>query len=502
MSKLRLHGSSSGYTEIAPVAASGNNTLTLPNDGTIISKDSSGAVGVTSVQSTNANFSGTTRITSGISTTLNITTSRINTGIVTTFTATNSTFAGDIDPSANGVYDIGASNLKFKQIFVNNIDASAGIVTAKTFVPTEGQSSHRNIMINGAMNVAQRGTSDTTDVQGFTTVDRWQITWGGANAIIETHQEQLSSSDTGPWALGFRNAYKLVNGNQSSGAQAGDYVHIRYGMESQDLSSSGWNYTSSSDYVTFSFWVKSSVAQNFYGYFRTIDGTQRMYPFETGSLSANTWTKVIKTIPGDSNLQFDNNNDLGMHIMLMPFLGTDFTGSPTLNTWANNNDSARVPNMTSTWWTTDDATFHLTGVQLERGPVSTPFEHRNFGEELARCQRYYYLHGTGTGNYGLQGNGIMGLNASTVTGKIIMWFPVPMRAKPSATFHTANQFRNDTGLAANDSTFGAIWADATSVNSAWCDFPGGSGSNFSESKACMVYARSGSNAKMAFSAEL
>ena len=357
-------------------------------------------------------------------------------------------------------------------------------------------------MINGAMNVAQRGTSDTTDVQGFTTVDRWQITWGGANAIIETHQEALSSSDTGPWALGFRNAYKLVNGNQSSGAQAGDYVHIRYGMESQDLSSSGWNYTSSSDYVTFSFWVKSSVAQNFYGYFRTIDGTQRMYPFETGSLSANTWTKVIKTIPGDSNLQFDNNNDLGMHIMLMPFLGTDFTGSPTLNTWANNNDSARVPNMTSTWWTTDDATFHLTGVQLERGPVSTPFEHRNFGEELARCQRYYYLHGTGTGNYGLQGNGMMGLNASTVTGKIIMWFPVPMRAKPSATFHTANQFRNDTGLAANDSTFGAIWADATSVNSAWCDFPGGSGSNFSESKACMVYARSGSNAKMAFSAEL
>ena len=49
MSKIRLHGSSSGYTEIAPVAASGNNTLTLPNDGTIISKDSAGAVGVTSV---------------------------------------------------------------------------------------------------------------------------------------------------------------------------------------------------------------------------------------------------------------------------------------------------------------------------------------------------------------------------------------------------------------------------------------------------------------------
>ena len=79
MSKIRLHGSSSGYTEIAPVAASGNNTLTLPNDGTIISQDSAGAIGVTSVRSTNAHFSGTTRITTGITTTAQITTAKVTT---------------------------------------------------------------------------------------------------------------------------------------------------------------------------------------------------------------------------------------------------------------------------------------------------------------------------------------------------------------------------------------------------------------------------------------
>ena len=79
MSKIRLHGSSSGYTEIAPVAASGNNTLTLPNDGTIISKDSAGAVGVTSVRATNAHFSGTTRVTTGITTTATITTAKVTT---------------------------------------------------------------------------------------------------------------------------------------------------------------------------------------------------------------------------------------------------------------------------------------------------------------------------------------------------------------------------------------------------------------------------------------
>ena len=84
MSKIRLHGSSSGYTEIAPVAASGNNTLTLPNDGTIISKDSAGAFGITAVRATNAHFSGTTRVTTGITTTATITTGTITTAKVTT----------------------------------------------------------------------------------------------------------------------------------------------------------------------------------------------------------------------------------------------------------------------------------------------------------------------------------------------------------------------------------------------------------------------------------
>ena len=79
MSKIRLHGTSSGYTEIAPVAASGNNTLTLPNDGTIISHDSAGAIGITSVRATNAHFSGTTRVTSGITTTATITTAKVTT---------------------------------------------------------------------------------------------------------------------------------------------------------------------------------------------------------------------------------------------------------------------------------------------------------------------------------------------------------------------------------------------------------------------------------------
>ena len=86
----------------------------------------------------------------------------------------------------------------------------------------------------------------------------------------------------------------------------------QYKIEAQDIANSGWNYTSASSFITLSFWVKSSVAQTFYGYIKTRDGSHRVsYPFSTGSLSADTWTKVTKTIPGNSNLQFDNNNEKG-----------------------------------------------------------------------------------------------------------------------------------------------------------------------------------------------
>ena len=84
-----------------------------------------------------------------------------------------------------------------------------------------------------------------------------------------------------------------------------------------------------------SFWCKSSVAQNFYGYFYSHDGTAQSLAFETGSLTADTWTKVVLKIPGNSNLQFDNNNDNGLDLYISQFWGTDRTDpGKSLNSWA------------------------------------------------------------------------------------------------------------------------------------------------------------------------
>ena len=246
-----------------------------------------------------------------------------------------------------------------------------------------------NLIDNGAMNVAQRGTSYTGTNQ-YNTVDRFLIRIGGVDENLTMEQVNVASGTT-PYTLGFRKAFKVTNGNQTSGAGAGDYIQIIQRIEGQNVAQSGWNYVSSSSNITLSFWVKSSVAQNFYGYLRSIDGTGQLYPYETGSLSADTWTKITKTIPGNSNLTFNNVTTEGLQFLIAPFQGTDYTASSvTLNQWAAYASGTRTPDSTSTWYTTNDSTFEITGVQIEVGDSASDFAHESFHETLSKCQRYYF----------------------------------------------------------------------------------------------------------------
>ena len=382
MSKIRLHGSSSGYTEIAPVAASGNNTLTLPNDGTIISKDSNGAVGVTSV----------------VTTTATITTAKVGAAVT---------------------------------ISESGIEASGIGITCANINGTQ-IGGRRNLIINGAMEVAQRGTSSTGTTYGL---DRMKQEHSGTDEAPTYAQVDISSG-TSPYTEGFRKALKVTNGNQTSGAGSSDYVYWWTILEAQDVAKSGWNYTSASSFITISFWIKSSVAQNFYGMLQTADGTAQNYVYETGSLTADTWTKIIKTIPGNSNLQFNNDNGPGFYwAPARAFDGTDRTASMSLETWAAYSGSSRTPDATSTWYTTNDATLEITGLQMEVGPQATAFEHRSMGEELLLCQRYYFK--LGKLDYisqHMSANEVYGIGMSDNDGTNIyamVNFPVRMRDAPT-----------------------------------------------------------------------
>ena len=456
MSKIRLTGSNSGYVEIASAADAGNLTFVLPTSGTsLIGNGNNVFTGITTftndfkleggsydvlwdASDNQLEFDDNAKLSFGASSDLQI----YHDGNHNIFNASN----GFVKFNNNvfQVYNQGGNNISFEVVpgsytklfhgtsnklqTTNTGVVVSGIMTATEINYTGGQNlSNRNLIINGAMNVAQRGTSST--VNGYGSVDRFRPYFQGNDNAITQAQVDVASGTT-PYTLGFRKAFKLTNGNQTGGAGANDAIQIQTSLEAQDLANCGWNYTSSSSFVTLSFWIKSSVAQNFYCFLRTNDGTEQRYTFETGSLSVDTWTKITKTIPGNSNIQFDNNNGNGLTIFFVAFYGTDFTDSGvTLNQWATYASGTRMPDYTSTWYTTNNATLELTGVQLEIGSVATPFEHRSFHDDYLRCCRYYF----GGDNTYTSGSVYYGSVYSSGNTMIRVPHPVPMRTTPTAS---------------------------------------------------------------------
>tara|TARA_B100000963_G_scaffold359822_1_gene388357 strand:+ start:917 stop:1966 length:1050 start_codon:yes stop_codon:yes gene_type:complete len=239
----------------------------------------------------------------------------------------------------------------------------------------------RNLIINGAMQVAQRGTSSTFD--SYRTVDRTRTNHGGAS--VTQSQQTLTSGS--PYNEGFRYFLRVTNTSASSATSAN--MQFLQFIEAQNIAGSGWNYTSSSSNITFSCWVRSSLAGTYVFRLRTFDGTSYAYASKF-TLLADTWTKITKTIPGNSNLQFDNNNESGLEVNITPHFGTNFTDSGfTDDAWGAYSSGSRSDDFDQNWCNTVNATFDTTAWQLEVGDSASEFEHRSFAEELSLCQRYF-----------------------------------------------------------------------------------------------------------------
>ena len=355
-------------------------------------------------------------------------------------------------------------------IKVNNLESSTGGgVVAKLASVNGGGIGTKNLVINGAMIIQQKMnayTSGGQNLTGIKTTDRFRGDWSGTDNSPTQIPVDVAAGTT-PYSLGFRKCFKIINGNQTSGAGASDFVGIDTILEAQDIATSGWNYTSASSFVTLSFWVKSSVAQNFYGYLFTSDGTSQNYPFETGSLTADTWTKITKTIPGNSNLTFNNDNGAGLQIQFWAYLGTSYTGTITLNQWGAFAGATRTPDNTSTWYTTDDATFEITGVQLEVGSVATDFEHRSYGQELALCQMYY-TRLTGSGGNEMHFTGSTKQQQYVSCSRVEL--PTTMRTAPSISFSGTRDiyfYSNDnsgfSGDVIDPNSFNVRWGSSSTI---------------------------------------
>ena len=342
--------------------------------------------------------------------------------------------------------------------------------------------------------VAQRGQSSTTS--GYQTVDRWRNQFGGTEENNTQAQSSLSSSDT-PFSFGFRKSFKVTNGNQTGGADANNLVYIRHHIEDQNIANSGWNYTSSSSFITLSFWVRASVAQDYHFHLRTMGNPVQLYPMEM-TLAANTWTKITKTIPGNSNIVFDNDNTDGMHVNFNLYCGTDYTSSSANNDqWqAYSGSIFGGKDQTTTWYTTNDATFEITGVQLEVGDTATSFEHRSYGEELHRCHRYYQkLSGDVLTYYGV-GN----VDGGTMA-QILVNFVTEMRTEPTSldTSGTASDYFIRVTTNATCTSVPTL-SNRTTKNAMVIFYASGHG--FTNGQACFARAANNTNGFLGFSAEL
>jgi len=239
----------------------------------------------------------------------------------------------------------------------------------------------RNLIINGDMRIAQRGTSATgvgVSTLGYLTVDRFRFQKAGS----PTAQFTMTQDTDAP--SGFSKSSKLEVTTADTSVVSSTFQYIDHFIEAQNLQYLEYG-TSDAKKITLSFYVKCSTAQTFAVDLVNEDNS-RYYNTTYSISSANTWERKTITFNGDTSNGFNDDNGRGLRVRWTLVAGSDYTDGSIDTSWNSTDD--RATNHENTWVGTSGATFYITGVQLEVG-TATPFEHKPYDMELQRCQRYY-----------------------------------------------------------------------------------------------------------------
>lgn len=238
----------------------------------------------------------------------------------------------------------------------------------------------KNLLYNGAMQVAQRGTSTTGITgNGYHTADRW------FSAISMGTWTQSIENDA-PTGSGFRKSLKMLCTTANASPSAGNQVSVRQYLEGLDLQSIKKG-TVNSESIAISFWVKSNVTGTYNLLIIDDDNSRQVSSSYTISSSA-TWEKKTIFFSGDSTGEFDNNNAKSLTFQFFLSAGSNFTSGSSSSDWETLTQANFAPGQTNLAAATNNY-WQITGVQLEVGDTATDFEHKPYGVELAECQRYY-----------------------------------------------------------------------------------------------------------------
>ena len=292
----------------------------------------------------------------------------------------------------------------------------------------------KNLIINGNMAVAQRGTSVTgVSDSGYETVDRFRGSYNG-----EPDQLRVTHAQVVDAPAGLTNSFKLTVTTEEGTLASDERVRFQQRIEAFNLQHLAFG-TSSASPITLSFYVKSSIAGT-YGVELNIADASRSAAQSYTISNANTWEKKTLTFAGDTAGAINNDNGEGLQVSWVLAAGTDYTSGTLATAFAATTSANLAPSGQENLIGTDNATWQLTGVQLEVGSTATPFENESYATTLQKCQRYFYRIGgdfetaaTDT-QVGRLASGVL----SSATASVMMRpNPVTMRDAPNVTFDDA-----------------------------------------------------------------
>ena len=286
----------------------------------------------------------------------------------------------------------------------------------------------RNIIINGAMQVAQRATSATglgTTATSYHTLDRFYLSVGNTDG-------RLTMTQTADGPSGFANCLKLDCTTADTSIAANENMELGTVLEGQDLQQLKKG-TSDAEEFTVSFYVKGNASATYS--IEIYDGDNARHIVKEFSVTTS-WTRVVLLIPADTTGTLDDDNAASLYFQIWLHSGSTYNGGTFAANWASASSANRASSNNTSFFDSTDRTFLITGFQVEVGSQATPFEHRSFGEELALCQRYYFVHNPD----GLQTYLYAGAyTAHTTTALHGVNFPTTMRSAPTVGSFTTSQ---------------------------------------------------------------